>query len=106
MLRKGDFHEVQRRGKSWAGHYLVIQTLHREGPARLGITVTRRFGKAHIRNRFKRLVREAFRLSKLPSHLIIHVRPRTEAQGAAFLDIQAELKTHIETLSQASKSLV
>ena len=40
-------------------------TLHvapnEEGPARLGISVGRRFGSAVQRNRIKRLIREAFR---------------------------------------------
>jgi ribonuclease P protein component len=34
------------------------------GHCRLGITVTRRFGKAVARNRAKRVLREAFRLNK------------------------------------------
>lgn len=46
--------------------------------ARLGITVTKKFGDSHKRNRFKRFVREGFRLSgRLKSLGVdLHVRPK------------------------------
>ncbi len=45
---------------------------------RLGITVSKKYGKAHDRNRFKRVVREAFRSYCLnfPKDLEINVFPR------------------------------
>src|ERR1700722_11203858 len=46
--------------------------------AKLGITVSRKFGKAHERNRFKRVVREAFReiILMLPQNLEMNISPR------------------------------
>lgn len=60
---------------------------------RLGITVLRRYGKSHERNRFKRIVREAFRLSyhEIPSGLELIVKPRTKAKAASMQEIQQEL---------------
>ena len=60
---------------------------------RLGITVTRRYGKAHERNRFKRLVREVFRIHQtgLAQGWDLHVKPRPPAKQATFAQLQHEL---------------
>jgi len=60
---------------------------------RLGITASRHYGIAVERNRFKRIVREAFRLSQhqLQTGLDINVKPRPAAHKAKTADIIVEL---------------
>lgn len=61
--------------------------------ARLGITVTRKFGNAPKRNRFKRIVREAFRLCRhrLRSHIDMNIKPRSAALKAKPTEIVTDL---------------
>lgn len=94
---KKAFITLNRFGTKRAGNYLILHLLRQESGSNsvcLGITVSKRFGKAIRRNRFKRIVRENFRLirSELPCGLQINVSPRSAAQRATFLEIQKELQ--------------
>jgi ribonuclease P protein component len=66
LRRPGEFQSVYRTGKRINGEYMTVFFLPNElQTQRLGITASRKgVGNAVARNRAKRLLREAFRLSK------------------------------------------
>lgn len=62
LLSRGHFQAIFRSNLRFVGQKVIID--YRIGKSRrpkLGITVSKRYGKSHERNRFKRVVREAFR---------------------------------------------
>jgi ribonuclease P protein component len=63
LLRPPQFRLVYARGRKYDGPLFTAFLLKTESEdQRLGITVTRKFGRAVVRNRCKRRLREAFRL--------------------------------------------
>jgi ribonuclease P protein component len=65
LSRSRDFDAVYRRGTSASTRYLVLHWFDREDDPddtpRLGLAVPRTVGTAVVRNRMKRLLREAWR---------------------------------------------
>ena len=65
LLHKADFDRVFATGRRVFARGLVLHALPSPtGQARLGLVTSRRFGDAVRRNRARRLLREAFRLSQ------------------------------------------
>jgi ribonuclease P protein component len=65
LSRSRDFDTVYRRGRSASTRYLVLHWFPRDedadGTPRLGLAVPRSVGSAVVRNRVKRVLREAWR---------------------------------------------
>jgi ribonuclease P protein component len=76
-----------------------------DGGARLGITVTRKVGKAVRRNRIKRLVREWFRTSRmeLGSCDLIVIAKREIPERLGLHEVQADLDTVIARMARPSR---
>ena len=78
-----EFRKIMQQGLTFKGNALLITWIPRKGETRLGITVTRKYAGAVERNRFKRIVREAFRfmvssglVRSLPVQVDCNIRPR------------------------------
>lgn len=71
LKRRADFLRVARLGRKAPAHGLVLQALARgdDAPLRVGFTVTKKVGNAVIRNRTRRRLREAARLTLKPADL-------------------------------------
>ena len=100
------FRRVYQRGKSSAGRYVVVYC-RKNGldGNRLGLTVGGKVGKAVVRNRIRRRIREAYRLSEgdYRRGFDIVVVARSRAASAEYRDIADCLRKQSEKLGLLRK---
>jgi len=95
LVRREDFARVRSEGRSWAHPLLVLYARPNGLPVtRVGVTVSRRLGKAVVRNRVRRCIREAVRLvyPQIPSGWDLLWIARTGSVAATFAEIQTAVR--------------
>jgi len=108
-LRRGsDYLKCYRTGRRKHGSFSVLYSAPNElAHPRLGITVSRKVGRAVTRFRLKRRIREIYRRwserSRLPAFdLVVHVKP--PAAQASFEQLRRELKGQLSSLLKARRA--
>lgn len=93
VKKSQDFDNIIRKKQSFANRQFVIYYQENKlDHMRLGISVSKKLGKAHERNKLKRYVRESFKTRKdfLKNYdIIIIVRPA--AKGLSFLEFGSSI---------------
>lgn len=112
LLRENDFRQVYRHGEKYHSHPLYIRAWKRpenrleEGPpgrgSRLGLSIGRKVGPAHVRNQWKRYIREAFRLNRhrLPDAYDLIIGVSWDATPDGMKEVEEAFERFIQKLRQ------
>ncbi|HEX6802243.1 MAG TPA: ribonuclease P protein component [Terriglobales bacterium] len=108
LLRHSDFERVYKQGRRHFARHLTVFYLQREGePAlsglRIGFTVGKVLGNAVERNRMRRVLREAARLSGLEGRVDadVVVNPKKSLLDAEFTEVRSEVGKAFEVIAKA-----
>lgn len=97
LAKRREFLRVYEKGRKIVSRYVVLFFAANElTHSRIGITATKKLGKANIRNRLKRWTREVYRRQREPLGIdapsldvVVNVKPN--AADAAFADYSRDL---------------
>jgi len=98
LAKRPEFLRVYESGRKLFSRYCVLFVAANGLPhSRIGITATKKLGKAYVRNRLKRWTREIYRRQREPLRLDEHssdfvVNLKSNAAAASFLQFRDELE--------------
>lgn len=110
LAKRREFVSVYETGRKLFSRYTVLFFAGNDQPhSRIGITATKKLGKANVRNRLKRWTRETYRRQREPLGLdarsldiVVNVKPN--AAAASFQDYSRDLARVLErVVSEASR---
>ena len=104
LRKRGQFLRTQRVGRRlYTAHLIVYVSKNRNQNNRLGLTVSKKVGKAHYRNQVKRCIREAFRHSDLRQGQGFDISVIAKREASEFK--RSQLMNEFNHLAQQIKSL-
>ena len=95
VIRRKEFRRIYARGSRANGKTLILVALRRrEEGHRVGLSVSKANGCAVIRNKIKRIFREAFRLERptLPGQFDVVMIPRENSEKFQLPRVRKELR--------------
>ena len=91
VRRRPEFLQAYEQGRKHHARYMTMFARESAAPAaRLGVSATRKFGPAVVRNRAKRRARELFRHHKPMSGVDLVIIPRRGFDTVAFGDLVSD----------------
>lgn len=102
LLSRASFKRVYEQGRKAHSRFFTAFYLPGEsGRDRIGLTVTRKIGKAHDRNRCRRLLREAFRRNRRNpggTGVDLVINAKRELISASYAEVEAEIVKLLERM--------
>jgi ribonuclease P protein component len=110
LAKRREFLRVYETGRKFFSRYCVIFFAGNDRHySRLGVTATKKLGKANVRNRLKRWTRETYRRQRGPLDLdrpsldiVVNVKPN--AAAAAFRDYSNDLERALRRLADETRT--
>lgn len=105
LRKRPEFIALSQAGKSFhTAHFIIVWCDVATCHARIGITVSRKVGKAVVRNHIKRLIREYFRLNKINfKKAEYNIIAKKGAERLLFQDIHLELDRALAAIVSSRK---
>ncbi len=93
LTKTAQYGLVYNKGRSWADGFLVLRALaNGRDLSRYGFSVGKRVGKAVVRNKTKRLLREILRMAPLQPGWDIVFIARSPAAQAGYAELEKSVK--------------
>jgi ribonuclease P protein component len=96
IKKDADFREVYRNGKSIANKHLVMYKHENKlDEIRIGISISKKVGKAVVRNRIRRMIKEVYRLEidgKIKKGYDIVFIARNPSKDATYKELEMSIK--------------